>query len=326
VSSASQKLTADEGQATSARTNVTGAKENLSTAQTSEVVYDQGAVYTMLPPAGAVIRRGHALFAIDTKPTLLLYGPVVAWRAFRLGMTPGRDVSELNRNLDVLGYGHDLAGEHFTAATAKAVAALQAAHGLAQTGILRLGAVLFRSSEVRVTGTGPTLGQAVQPGPVLHISSTRHHVVIQLDSARQSQVDIGERVDVTLPDNSTTPGVVSKVGKVATASSGDQGGGGSGTPTIEVYVRLTRQDAAGSLDQAPVSVSIITGTVSNALVVPVNALLALAGGGYAVEIAGAGGIHHLVAVTPGLFDDADGLVQVTGSGLRPGQRVVVPGS
>ena len=47
-------------------------------------------------------------------------------------------------------------------------------------------------------------------------------------------------------------------------------------------------------------------------------------GGYAVEVAGAGGVHHLVGVQLGLFDDADGLVQVTGSGLAAGTRVVVP--
>jgi hypothetical protein len=35
-------------------------------------------------------------------------------------------------------------------------------------------------------------------------------------------------------------------------------------------------------------------------------------------------VHRLVAVTTGLFDDAEGLVQVSGAELRPGQRVVVP--
>ena len=60
--------------------------------------------------------------------------------------------------------------------------------------------------------------------------------------------------------------------------------------------------------------------------VPVDALLALAGGGYALEEIGPGGVHHLVSVSTGLFDDADGLVQVTGSGLAAGQRVVVPGT
>jgi len=57
---------------------------------------------------------------------------------------------------------------------------------------------------------------------------------------------------------------------------------------------------------------------------PVTALLARSGGGYAVEVVDKGGAHHLVAVSLGLFDDADGLVQVTGSGLAAGQEVVVP--
>jgi hypothetical protein len=89
-------------------------------------------------------------------------------------------------------------------------------------------------------------------------------------------------------------------------------------------VNPTDPSATGSWDQAPVDVTITTAAVHDALVVPVDALLALAGGGYAIEVSGADGPHHLVAVTLGLFDDADGLVQVTGSGLAAGQHVVVP--
>jgi hypothetical protein len=320
---ARQKVTADLGQVASAQTSVNGAEQSRAAARSSSVVYDAGAVYTMLPEAGAVIRRGQPLYEIDGVPTLLLYGSVAAWRAFRPGMSPGRDVAELNGNLDALGYGHGLAGARFTDATGKAVEALQAARGLARSGVLPLGSVAFASGPVRVTSVSPTLGQAVQAGPVLSVTSTRHQVAIQLDAAQQSQIAVGDRVIVTLPDTSTTPGVVSKVGKVATVPS-DQGNGGPSTPTIEVDVELLHQSAAGSLDQAPVSVSIVTGSVSNVLVVPVNALLALAGGGYAVEVAGASGARHLVAVQLGLFDDAEGLVQVSGSGLEAGQRVVVP--
>ncbi len=82
--------------------------------------------------------------------------------------------------------------------------------------------------------------------------------------------------------------------------------------------------ATGTWDQAPVQVGITTASVPNALVVPVTALLARSGGGYAVEVVGAGASNHLVPVSLGLFDDADGLVQVTGSGLAAGQEVVVP--
>ncbi len=326
LSTAGQKVTGDQSQAASAQTGLTGAEQDLAASQASAVPYDAGAAFTMLPEAGAVIRRGQPLYGIDGRPTLLLYGSGAAWRAFRQGMAPGRDVAQLNRNLDALGYGHGLAGASFTAATGQAVAALQAARGLAPTGALPLGSIAFAPGPVRVTSVTPTLGQAVQAGPVLVLTSTRHQVAIELDAAQQSQIKVGDRVVVTLPDNSTTPGIVSQVGKVATTPSSDQGNGGSSTPTIEVDVRLLHEEAAGSLDQAPVSVSITTGSVSNVLVVPVNALLALAGGGYAVEVAGTGGAHHLAAVTLGLFDDADGLVQVSGSGLQAGLRVVVPAS
>ena len=71
------------------------------------------------------------------------------------------------------------------------------------------------------------------------------------------------------------------------------------------------------------TVAVTTGRVKNALVVPVNALLAQPGRGYTVEVTGPRG-HRLVGVTPGLFDDAAGLVQVTGAGLAAGQHVVVP--
>ena len=327
LSTAGEKVDGDRSQVAAAQSTVNGARQSLAAAQSSAVVYDAGAAFTMLPQAGAVVRRGQPLYGIDGEPTLLLYGPAAAWRAFRPGMAPGADVAQLNRNLDALGFGHGLGGETFTAATEQAVAAMQSAHGLAPDGVLPLGSIAFAPGPLRVTSVTPTLGQAVQAGPVLSVTSTHHQVAIQLDAAQQSQIQVGDRVVVTLPDNSTTPGFVSKVGKVATVpSSSDQSGGGSSTPTIEVDVRLVHQSAAGSLDQAPVSVSITTGGVSDVLVVPVDALLALAGGGYAVEVAGAGSARRLVAVTPGLFDDAEGLVQVSGSGLHAGQRVVVPAS
>jgi hypothetical protein len=152
-------------------------------------------------------------------------------------------------------------------------------------------------------------------GPVLAATSDRHVVTIHLDASQQSEVKAGDTVTVTLPDGSTTPGVISSVGKVASGS--------GSSATIPVYVTLNHPSAAGGLDQAPVTVAITTASVRNVLVVPVGALLAQPSGGYAVEVTGAGGTRHLVPVSVGIFDDADGLVQVTGA-LAPGQHVVVP--
>jgi peptidoglycan hydrolase-like protein with peptidoglycan-binding domain len=239
-------------------------------------------------------------------------------------MAPGRDVRELNANLDALGYGKGLSGDAFTSATATAIDRFQAAHGVLQTGQLLLGAVVFEPGSVRVTSVTPTVGTTVQAGPVLGITSTRRQVTIELDAALQSDVKVGDPVTITLPDNSTTPGRVSHVGTVATTPSNNSSSSSSSTPTIEVDVTPTDPAATGHLDQAPVNVSITNASVSDALVVPVNALLSLANGGYAVEEVAAGGAHHLVAVQLGLFDDQDELVQVTGAGLAAGQRVVVP--
>jgi hypothetical protein len=111
---------------------------------------------------------------------------------------------------------------------------------------------------------------------------------------------------------------VTSIGTVASA------GQNGGSPTVPVTVRPLDPGATETIDQAPVDVAITTGSVSNALVVPVDALLALAGGGYAVEEVSAGGRHRLVGVSLGLFDDASGMVQVSGAGLAVGQRVVVP--
>jgi hypothetical protein len=325
VGAAEQKVTADRGSVATARATFTGAKETLAAAESSHTGYDTTSAFTMLPSEGTVIRRGQPLYAVDGQPVLLLYGRVTAWRAFRRGMSPGPDVEAMNANLRSLGYGGGR-GKSFSAATAQAITALQRARGLAPTGALALGSFVFKPGPVRVKSVTPTLGQAVQPGEVLSASSTRHRVTIDLDVAHQERVTVGDPVSITLPSGETTPGRVSSVGSVASTPSDADSGDGDTTPTIEVGVRLLRQAAAGRLDQAPVSVAITTDTVDDVLVAPVNALLALAGGGYALEVVNAAGVHRLVPVTLGLFDDAQGLVEVQGAGVRAGQRIVVPAS
>jgi hypothetical protein len=235
-------------------------------------------------------------------------------------MSAGTDVSELNRNLR--GYGAP-SGDAFTAATTVAIERFQSVHHVSATGQLPLGSVVFEPGAVRVTSVTPTEGSPVQAGPVLGITSTRRVVTIALDASQQTSIKIGDQVLITLPDNSTTPGHVSFVGTVATVPS-NNGGNGSSAPTIGVDVTADHPAATGRLDQAPVDVSITTATVRNVLAVPVNALLALAGGGYAVEEVEPTGVHQLVGVSVGLFDDAAGVVQVSGNGIAAGQRVVVP--
>jgi hypothetical protein len=202
-------------------------------------------------------------------------------------------------------------------------------YGSPATRALPLGSVAFERGPVLVTSVTETVGANVTPGPVLGVSSTVAQVTIQLSAAQQSSVKVGDPVTITLPTEGSTPGVVSAVGAVAKApSKGGEGGGGEGEeggPTIEVQVTPSDPRAIGHLDEAPVTVEITTASVPNALTVPVDALLALAGGGYALEVV-EGKTHRLEAVSLGLFDDAEGLVQVSGREVAAGQRVVVPSS
>lgn len=325
LDAARTKIVEDRAQLASAQTTVSSAQRALDSLQATSTTYGGSASFTSLPTAGDVVLRGQTLYAINGQNTILLYGGTPAWRGFTASMPPGRDVAELNENLRALGYGAT-ADDQFTPATRRAIEAFQLAHGLPRTGTFALGSVVFEPGAARVTGVTPAAGQSVQAGQIMTLSSTRHNVSIQLNAAEQSQVKVGNHVLITLPDNSTTPGVVDFVGKVATTSSGGANasvGSAANTPALPVSVRFLRPADAGSLDQAPVNVLVTTARVSNALVVPVNALVALAGGGYALEVVSSG-VHRLVAVTPGLFDDAEGLVQVTGTDVHAGQRVVVP--
>jgi hypothetical protein len=294
----------------------------------SYAVTGQGSgTLTWLPSAGQVIGQGQALDKTDNgSPVVLLYGSVPAWRALYEGLT-GQDVSQLNHDLVRLGYAGraDVAAlgwDYYSGETATAVQQMEKHLGVSwPPGSLSLGQVVFKPEALRVGQLTGSLGGPAA-GPVLTATSDRHVVNIPLDASRQTEVKAGDKVTVTLPNGATTPGVISSVGSVATTTSGS---GPTPATVIPVQGTLTDPKAAGSLDQAPVTVNITTAIARDALAVPVTALLAQSSGRYEVEAVGPEGTRRYVPVTVGIFDDADGQVQVTGP-LTPGQRVVVAAS
>jgi len=285
---------------------------------------------TWLPKAGQVIHQGQVLYRINGAPVLLLYGATPAYRTLAAATSAadvtGKDVAQLNHDLVALGYVSkpevDWAWNEFGWATKVGVEKLQHHLGVEQTGQLSLGDVAFLPAAARVTSVSAQLGGPAG-GPVLQASSTTRMVTVALDPDLTSKVKAGDGVTITLPDGTTTPGSVTSVGTVATAPSNNSGQSDSG-PTVPLHIRLTHPGAAGRLDQALVEVAITDRTVHDVLAVPVYALVALAGGGYAVEVVHSDGTHHLEPVRLGLFDDATGMVQVSGPGLGAGQHVVVP--
>jgi peptidoglycan hydrolase-like protein with peptidoglycan-binding domain len=300
----------------------------------------QDGILTRLPAVGAVLARGQALYEADGHPVPLWYGSRPAWRAFQLGMTDGPDVRQLEANLVALGYDPNRAvtvDRHFGWATAAAVKRWQRASGRAQTGAVPLGQVVFLPGPIRVATVTATVGAPLPAGTaILTATSTRPLVTVALETALQQLVRRGDRVQVTLPDGNSVRGTVASVGRVANqpnTGTGTEGqgqgqsgnGNGSGQATVSVTIRLADPKAAANLDQAPVQVAITTQAARGVLAVPINALLAQPGGGYAVQVL-EGGSGRLVAVRIGLFDETAGLVEVQGAGLAQGATVQVPAS
>ncbi|MGO9207252.1 MAG: peptidoglycan-binding protein [Candidatus Limnocylindrales bacterium] len=310
-----QQLQQAQDQVSAARPGLAAAKAKLS---------GPSGVVTQLAPVGARVAPGQQLYTLDgTHPAVLFQGDVPAWRQLAPGMSNGPDVKELEQNLQALGYAASAfeVDEHWDSQTTAAVKRWQRSLGLPQTGVVPYGAIVFEPGPLLITADTASLGATIGAGaPVLQATTTSRIVTVALDPALQSDVKQGDAVSVVLPDGSTTPGTVSNVGTVATQASSDQGSGSTPPPTIDVQVTLDAPAVAGTLDEAPVSVNITTASASNVLAVPVQALVELLEGGYAVQIDDGGHLHYL-RVTLGIF--ANGWVQVSGAGLAAGQTVVV---
>jgi peptidoglycan hydrolase-like protein with peptidoglycan-binding domain len=288
-------------------------------------------VLTAAAAAGSTVRRGGVLYRVGNRPVRLLIGAVPAYRDLRPGITAGPDVKQLEANLVALGLdrGHRITVDtSFTAATAAAIRRWQASWGLPagqRTGALPLGSVVFAAEALRVGRVAATTGTAIGPGTlVLEATSTRQVVTCQIPVAQQTAVRAGDRVQITVNGlEGTSTGTVAQVARTATAPSqpGGQQDPQSTAATVTVSIRVVLPAGARGLDQAPTGVYITTASKPDALLVPLLALLPRGGGGYQVRLAGGG----YVAVTPGLFDEVTGAVEVDGN-LTPGQLVQVPAS
>jgi hypothetical protein len=294
-------------------------------------------VVTAVAAPGTVVDRGAALYAVANEPVRLLLGAVPAYRDFVAGMSDGPDVAQLEQNLTALGLdpNHNITiDSHFTAATAAAIRRWQAAWGWPasrRTGQLSQGAIVFQPTALRIAQVQAPVGTAISADtPVLTATSTSRVVTAQLSADRQTQVRQGDQVLVAIAGTAPVPGTIVRIGRVAAApdtdnstSAGSQGAnstGGNRAPTVSVTISLILPPAIADLDSAPAQVAISTATRHDVLLVPVTALLARPGGGYQVRQVAGG----FVEVRPGVFDEATGLVEVSGDGLAEGQRIEVP--
>ena len=310
-----------------------------------QTVYDRlSGTITWLPRVGQLIKRGQALFEVDDKPVILLYGSRPAYRDLGPSDGSGPDIRELNANLVSLGYSAYgiVVDDSWQTATTNAVKALQKSLGEKQTGKIALGQVVFLPGEQLINTIGGTVGSPAS-GPVgsgsggaaiLQTSSTRLVVTVDLAASSQSEAVVGSHVTVEMPNNSSTVGgtiaAVSPVANSSGSSSGSAAGGSSGSSadsssgsgagssaTVPVTITLDKRVKGAGLDQAPVSVDFAQAKAKQVLSVPVTALVVSSGARYAVQEASAP--HKLIPVSTGLF--AAGYVQISGPGIHPRLRV-----
>jgi peptidoglycan hydrolase-like protein with peptidoglycan-binding domain len=279
----------------------------------------RGGVVTEMPTPGAVVTFGGKLYAIDNVPVFLLRGGMPAWRDFQSGMDKGPDVQQLEQSLRDLGYFTKQPDQEFSWFTTDAIQRWQKANGLAVTGRLPLGSVLFSSGDLRIGTVKARVGDQAGPGGELFATTTTTRIVdATLKLANQQLAVVGAKVGLNLPGGTRTPGTFSSVGTPTEKTvAGDQK-----ETVIPVVVTLDDPAAAGSLQEASVTVSVPSARRENVLSVPVGALLAISPDEFGVEVVQGDGTTRKVAVRIGLF--AGSRVEVSGDGLAAGQRVVVP--
>jgi peptidoglycan hydrolase-like protein with peptidoglycan-binding domain len=272
---------------------------------------------TVLPATGSTVARGQALYRVDNAPVVLLYGSLPAYRALSAG-TKGADVKQFEQNLRALGYTGFTVDDKYSDSTADAVKKWQDDLGLPKTGTVELGRVVYATGAVRVQTQEAAVGDAVQPGTaVLTYTGSARVITIELDVSDQRLARKDAAVTCTLPDGKTVPGKIAKTQTVIKPAEGQN----PAATKIRVTVTVDDEKTLAGLDQASVDVAFTASRRENVLTVPVAALLALAEGGYGVEVL-EGTSTRIVAVETGLF--ATGRVEISGEGLTEGLTVGVP--
>lgn len=276
---------------------------------------------TGLPTQGAVLERGKPVYQVDAKGVPLLYSAIPLYRDLTLGMPDGPDVKVLEDNLKALGYGgFGTPDRKFTEQTVAAIKKWQKALELDETGAIAIGDVIITEGPVRVSSVTAELG-AQGTSPLLKYTGNDRAVTLPLKTAQKDLVKPGDKVEITVGGKQTA-GTVRTVAPIAEDPSQQQQGpmfGSQGDqPKFNATITLDDPAAAGQ-EATSVTIRLTTASRQAVLVVPVGALLALAEGGYALEVV-EGGTRRLVAVKLGLF--ANGKVEVSGPDVREGMQVV----
>ncbi|MDQ0373715.1 peptidoglycan-binding protein [Cellulomonas humilata] len=270
---------------------------------------------TWLAPVGSTVANGRPVYAVDARPVVRLPGASPAWRDLGPASDDGIDVRQLEQALTDLGHtaGLDLTvDEDWTSVTSAVVRRWQKSLGVAATGTVRLGDVMFTPQDVRIDEHLADLGALIEPGaPVLSVGATQRLITVALRTSQAALAPVGATASLTLPDGTATAGTVTATAVVTVDEQ----------PQLRVTITPTDALVDGLVEGAPVEVGLDQTVATDVLVVPVTALVALADGGYGVQKVLADGTSQYVTVTTGAF--AGTSVEVSGDDVAVGDEVVV---
>lgn len=284
----------------------------------------RGGVVTSSAQAGAVLTSGSTLARIDDRPIVVFRGDVPAWRTIEPAVADGPDVRQLEQGLQDLGFFHGTVDTHFTEFTETAIMRWQRSLQLEPTGSVTLGDIVFLSEELRVGSVKAASGSVVASGDVLAASTA-------IDPVVQAKVTVEDRAHVApeaaaaviLPNGHSVTGSVASVGapEDIDTETADQKGGAA-ERTDSGATALVRLDGAadGIRDGDAVRVEVTTPGITDAVVVPVTAVIATGRDTYAVERLHDGTVTRRVVT---LGTAAGGYVEIR-RGLTVGDRVVIP--
>jgi peptidoglycan hydrolase-like protein with peptidoglycan-binding domain len=269
---------------------------------------------TWLPPAGSTVDRGGTLFRVDEAPVVLLIGALPVYRKLRTGVT-GADVRQVEENLAALGVSGFTVDDQYTDATATAVRRWQKGLGLPETGEITPGQVVYAAGPVRIADHRLRVGD-VATGDVVGVTGTARVATATIDTvALGLEIEPGSEVRLLFGDSSEVPAAVRTVGPVPADPQAP-------LDAARVVVEVEVADQALLADrEGPVTMRFVVAERHDVLAVPVVALVALAEGGYGVQVV-EGSTTRYVAVETGLF--ARGYVEIVSGDLRPGMTIVVP--
>lgn len=276
---------------------------------------------TMSRPAGAVVDFGDHLVTVDDKPLFLGAGTVPLYRELHRVDTGSRDANgdrlELQKGFDVaqlqaflLGSGHlgDLeleADATFGRQTEAAVKAWQRAVGHSPTGRVDSSQVVFSPEPLRLT----TALRVGAPFQALEVSRATSAVLVDTSNRDRGALSPGTAVTIEVAGSEPAAGVCRKQ---------EQTAGTDGSRVWRTTIDAT-DDLHGEAGAATVHVTELL--AQDVLLVPASALLALAEGGFAVEVPTPGGTR-LVGIDVG--EVLDGRAEISGRDVAEGGQVVIP--